>query len=338
MSRNYVSKMLVGTGIANVEGDATVTYSVALAVLTEGQIIAFDFDLANADVGADLASALPGTAITASTKSIGFARGTAVLGEPILAGPIPVANVREALNNPYQAPVNQISTLEALTLPTLGETQIFKVSYHDNLSIIPNQIKQTIVSVYASAANIVSLTTWAAAIAAEFTLQSAELGGNLFVTVTSAGAVVTFTGITVKTASNYNGIDRPETLVFEISSPEITGSTATYTVVDPATAAKAGQGDVAKIAWLEEQHMGRLGYADRRMWNNTKKYQSQIVAGITDYETLVINADQFTEGDMQGLRANPIGVVIATSAAGMAFLETDLANVSLVPEVIDANA
>lgn len=322
MSRNYVSKMLVGTGIANLTG-APVT----LAELTEGQIIAFDFDIANA----------ANTSITADTKFIGFARGTATLGEPILAGPIPVAGITDAINNPYAAPVNQISTLQVLTVPAVGETAIFKVAYHDNLSIIPNQIKQSVIGLVATAANTATPTTWAAAIAAEFNLQTAELGGNLFVTVTSATDTVTFTGITVKTASNYNGIDRPETLVFEISIPETVGSTGTYTVVDPVTAAKAGQGDVAKIAWLEEQHMGRLGYSDRRMWNNTKKYQSQIVAGITNYEVLVISADQWTEGDMQGLRANPIGALIATSAAGQALLETDLAVAGIVPVVVAAH-
>ena len=100
--RNYVAKMLVGTGIANVTAS-----SVALAALTEGQIIAFDFDKANE---AD-------TSVSATTKNIGFARGTAVLGEAILAGPIPVSGVREALNNPYAAPVNQISTLTVTAVP-----------------------------------------------------------------------------------------------------------------------------------------------------------------------------------------------------------------------------
>ena len=183
MSRNYVSKMSVGTGIANLTGAP-----VDLAALTEGQIIAFDFDEAN---GAD-------TSVSATTKLIGFARGTAVLGEPILAGPIPVAGVREALNNPYQAPVNQISTLTVTAVPAVGETAIFKVIYHDNLSIIPNQIKQTVVGVIATTANVVSTTTWATAIKAESVKQTAELGGNLFVAVTSAAAVVTFTGITLK--------------------------------------------------------------------------------------------------------------------------------------------
>jgi hypothetical protein len=317
--RNYVAKMLVGTGIANVTAS-----SVALAALTEGQIIAFDFDKANE---AD-------TSVSATTKNIGFARGTAVLGEAILAGPIPVSGVREALNNPYAAPVNQISTLTVTAVPAVEETVTFKVIYHDNLSIIPNQIKQTIVSVVADATNAASVGAWAAAISAEFNKQT---GGNLFVAVTVSGAVVTFTGLTVLTSSSYNGIDRPETLVFEVAVPDTANTTATYTVVDPATAAKAGQGDVAKIAWLEEQHIGRLGYADRRMWNNTKKYKSQIVAGITQYETLVINADQHTEGDMQGLRANPVGALIATSAAGMALIEVDLAFAGIVPEVIAAH-
>jgi len=259
--------MLVGTGIANLTGGP-----VALAALTEGEIIAFDFDQANA---AD-------TSVSATTTSIGFARGTASLGEPILAGPIPVKGIQDAINNPYQAPVNQISTLQVTATPEVGKTAIFKVAYHDNLSIIPNQIKQTTIAIVADATNAATASTWAAAISAEFNKQNAELGGNLFVTVEVTTDTVTFTGITLKTQSNYNGIDRPETLVFEIGAPDTSNTTATYVVVNPATAAKAGQGDASKVAWMEEQHMGRLGYADRRMWNDTKKYRSQLVAGITD--------------------------------------------------------
>jgi len=318
MSRNYVSKMLVGTGIAN-----TTLAAVALEDLTDGQIIAFDFDVANE---AD-------NSITADTTNIGFARGTATLGEPILAGPIPVAGIRTVNNNPYAAPVNQISTLQVTAVPAVDETAIFKVAYHDNLSIIPNQIKQSVIGLVATAANTATPTAWAAAIAAEFNLQT---GDNLFVTVTSATDTVTFTGITITTASNYNGINRPETLVFEIARPETMGSTGTYVIVDPTTEAQAGQGDVAKIAWLEEQHMGRLGYSDRRTWS-ARKYQSQIVSGITDYEVLVIRADIELEGDMQGLRANPIGALIATSAAGQALLETDLATAGIVPVVVAAH-
>jgi hypothetical protein len=322
MSRNHVSKMFVGVGIANVTASA-----IALAALTEGQIIAFDFDNANA---AD-------NGLTSTSTNLGFARGTAVLGEPILAGPIPIDNIREANNNPYQAPVNQISTLTVATTPSVGKSAIFKVVYHDNLSIIPNQIKNTTIAVVADAANTASTTTFAAAIAAEFNKQTSELGGNLFVTVTSAAAIVTMTGITLLTQSNYNGIDRPETLVFEIGIPEEgDGTHGTYAVA-LTNKALPGQGDTSKIAWLEEQHMGRLGYADRRMWNNTKKYQSQLVAGVTAYETLVINGDDYREGDMQGLRANPVGVVVAAAAAGQALIEADLLRAGIVPVVIPAN-
>jgi hypothetical protein len=323
MSRNHVSKMLIGDGIANLTG-APVT----LAALTEGQLIAFDFDKAS----------LANTSISAATINIGFARGTAVLGEAIIAGPIPVSGISDATNNPYAAPVNQVSTLLATVLPTVGKTAIFKVIYHDNLSIIPNQIKSTTIAVTADAVNTATLDTWAIAISDEFNKQTAELGGNLFVTVAHPVAnTVTFTGITVATQSKYNHIDRPETLVFEIGAPSDEPEQGTYTV-GLTTAAEPGQGDKSKIAWMEEQHMGRLGYADRRMWNNTKKYESQIIAAITDYEVLVVNADQWTEGDMQGLRANPIGAVIATDAAGQAFIEADLAFAGIVPVVVAAHA
>lgn len=319
MSRNHVSKLLVGVGVANVPAS-----SVALAALTEGQIIAFDYDLGNA---AD-------NAITADTENVGFARGTSVLGEAIIAGPISVGSIIEANNNPYEAPRNKSMTLTVATVPTVGNTPIIKVSYHDNLSIIPNQIKQTTIAVLADAVNTASTTTFAAAIAAEFNKQTAELGGNLFVDVTSATNVVTFVGQTISTQSKYNGIDRPESVNFEIGAPSDVPADGTYTVATTVTL-RHGQGDPAKIAWLEEQHMGRLGWSDRRMWN-TPKYPSQVDAAV-DYETLVINSDSWKEGDMQGLRANPVGAIVCSAATPMGLLEVDLARAGIVPVVVPAS-
>ena len=139
--RNYVAKVLLGVDTANVK----TTNDIALAALTVGQIIAFDWDT---QLG-----------LVAGSKNIGFARGTAVLGEPIVAGPIPKAGITSAILNPYKAAVKQKRTLTVSTVPTVGKTCIFKVSYYDNLSIIPNQIKQTAVAIQADATNTASTTT-----------------------------------------------------------------------------------------------------------------------------------------------------------------------------------
>ena len=141
--RNHVSKVLIGTADANV---ATVD-DLGPATVPVGNIIAYDFDTNGS--------------IVATTKNIGFAKGTAVLGEPIIAGPIPKAGITDAILNPYKAAVNKVMTLTCSAVPTVGKTIIAKVVYHDNLSIVPNQIKQTAVSLTADAANTASVTTWA---------------------------------------------------------------------------------------------------------------------------------------------------------------------------------
>jgi len=330
MSRNHVSKVLVGAGLAN----AGVAAAVALEALTEGQIIAFDFDNANRAWSANT-DGNRGNVVDATTKNIGFARGTAVLGEPLMAGPIPVGGVSSAVENAYEAPRVQIKTLTVGTVPVAGQTAIVRVMYRDNLSIVPNQIKQTIVGVLATAVNIASTTTWAAAITAEFVKQTAELGGNLFVDVTSSAAVITFTGQVLTTQSNYNGIDRPEALSFEIGIPESGQDQGEYTLAETQTL-RHGQGDPAKVMWMEEQAMGRFGFADRRQWFNTKKYPSQ-VDGSKTYVTLVINADIVLEGDLQGVRSNPIGAIVAAESGTLAALKTDLARAGVVPEAIAAS-
>lgn len=315
MSRNHVSKVLVGIDTVN-----TNAAQKDLEALTEGQVIAFDFDT--------------GIEIVAATKNIGFARGSAVLGEPIVAGPIPKAGISDIILNPYNAPVNKEMTLTVSAVPTVGKTVICKVIYHDNLSILPNQIKQTVIAVTANAVNAASTTTWAAALAAEFNKQTAGLGGNLFVTVTSATNVVTFVGQTLTTASDYNGIDRPETLNFEIGAPYDDADLGTYAVATT-VALESGQGDPAKVAWMEDQAQGRIGYSDRRMWNNTKKFTPTAVAGET-YATMVITADIQVEGDMQNTRNNPIGVVVCGASAQLTNIIADLARASIVPTTVAA--
>lgn len=313
--RNHVSKVLVGIDTVN-----TNAAQKDLEALTEGQVIAFDHDT--------------GIEIVAATKNIGFARGTAVLGEPLVAGPIPVGGITDAILNPYKAAVNKQMTLTVTSVPTVGKTAIFKIAYHDNLSIIPNQIKQTVVAITANATNAASTATWAAAIAAEFNKQTAELGGNLFCTVSSATNVVTFVGQTLTTASSYNGIDRPETLNFEIGAPNDEPDQGVYAVA-VSVALASGQGDPSKVAWMEDQAQGRFGHSDRRMWNNTKKFVPTADPGET-YATLVITANIQVEGDMQNTRNNPIGVVICGASAQVTNILADLARANVVPTTVAA--
>lgn len=310
--RTHVSKVLIGVATKNIAATDDLTPLTAPV----GAVIAFDWETR--------------TSIVAATKIIGFAKGTAVIGQPITAGPFPKDLITSAIVNPYKAAVNKKITLTVSAVPTVGKTAIIKVTYHDNLSIIPNQIKQTAIAVTANATNAATTATWAAAIAAEFNKQT---GANLFVTVTSSTNTVVFEGITLTTASGYNGIDRPESLNFEVGAPD-DAALGTYTQV-VTTPLSLGQGDPAKMAWLEDQHMGRLGYSDRRSWNDGKKYQSQVVAGQT-YATLVINGNVEVEGDMQGTYKAPVGVIIGGSSASVAVLVTDLATAGIVVTTVAA--
>jgi hypothetical protein len=306
MSRTHVSKVLVGAALAN-----TSIAQVALSALADGKIIAFDFDT--------------GIDIKATTKNIAFAQGTSVLGQPIISGKIPIAGIKDVIQSPYAAPVNKAQTLTVTAVPTVGKTVVFKVIYHDNLSIIPNQIKQSIIAVTADAVNTASTTTWAAAIEAAFDAQE---GSNLFVTVSSAANVVTFTGNVISTASSYNRIDRPEALNFEISTQD-DSALGVYTVAT-SVALVGGVGDPARVAYAEDMAQGRQGFSDRRSWNDSKKFVPFAVAGET-YRGLVINADVDVEGDMQAIRHNPVGAVLYCSGNAVADILTDLAVAGVVP-------
>lgn len=312
MSRNHVSKVLCGIDTAN-----TNAAQKNVEALTDRQLIAYDYDT--------------GIEIVATTKNIAFARGTANLGEALVAGPIPIAGITTAILNPFKAAVNKEMTLTVTAVPTVGKVAIIRVSYHDNLSIIPNQIKQTVIGIEATTTNTATTTTFAAAITAEFNKQ---LGTNLFVTITSAANVVTFVGIVLTTQSNYNGIDRPETINFEIGAPTNEAEFGIYAIAQ-SVALAIGQGDASKVAWIEEQSMGRFGFSDRRLWNDTKKYPSQVVAGET-YDVLVITADVEGEGDMQGVIKHPIGAVLCGESDTLALVLVDLAVAGVVPLAIPA--
>lgn len=312
--RTYVSKVLAGIDTVN-----TNAAQKDVEALTDRQLIAYDFDT--------------GIEIIATTKNIGFARGTSVLGEALIAGPIPVAGI-SAILNPYKAAANKVMRLAVSSTPTVGKTVIFKVIYHDNLSIIPNQIKQTAIALVADAANTASATTWAAAISAEFNKQTAELGGNLFVTVAPSTGNVDFTGVTLLTASDFNHIDRPEAVNFEVGAPSDEPEHGVY-VVTTTTPLAIGQGDAAKVAWMEEQSMGRFGFSNRRTWNDTKKYPSQVVNGET-YDVLVLQANIQSEGDLQDTINVPVGAVICGESDSVVNMLIDLAVAGVVPTTVAA--
>lgn len=309
--RNFVSKVFVGTGVANVK-----TLEVGLDALADKQIIAYDADT--------------GLGLVAGSTNIKFAMGTAVLGEPVISPAIPKAAITAFNSNAYQAAVKKKMTLTVTAVPTAGKSPIHKIVYHDNLSIIPNQIKQTAISVEAESGD--TTTTYAAKIAAEFNKQAD--GGQLFVAVTTATNVVTFESLVLSSQSAYNHIDRPEVVNFEISDAGYDDASLGAYTIATTVALKPGQGDAAKIAWLEENAQGRRGYNDRRLWNNAAhQYVPNAVAGI-EYVTYVIEANDVKEGDMQDTRSNPIGIVFCTSAATGALVLVDLATAGVVPTVV----
>lgn len=307
--RNHVSKVLVGTSTAN-----TNAAPITLAGILDGKLIAFDFDTR--------------VEVAATTVNLGFAMGTPKLGEPIIAGPIPVRGISSAILNPYEAAVPMQATLTVTAVPNPGETALFKVIYQDNLSILPNKMKQTLISIVGQTGD--TTASIATAIAAEFNKQEFR-----FVNVSAATNVVTFVAQTISTASAYNGIDRPESVVFEIGAPVYDTAKGVYAVA-VTVPGKSGQGDPAKIAWLEDQAMGRRGFSDRRSWNDTRQYKTLAKAGTT-YATLVINADAHVEGDMQDLRANPVGVILAGDGGTLATIVTDLARAGVVPTTVAAS-
>lgn len=329
--RNYVSKCFLGVGVA----------SEAPATLSLGEISVYDFET--------------GAPVIATTKQIAFARGLDVVGEPLLSGPIDVAGVQSIVATKGVAAVQQVSTLTVATVPTVNSATglypasvLFNVTYHDNLSILPNKMKQTIVSVVPDAVNTASTTLWAAAIAAAFTAQEFK-----YVTAVASAATVIFTGIAITTATKYNHIDRPEFVVFEVGYP--TASSFDYShqgsyTLAATTAPVSGSGIKAKLQWMEEQYMGRQGFADRRLWDDTKKYPTQInevafpvaTVAATDIvigavPQLVLIGDNWREGDMQGQRANPVGQVLAADCTSMNLILGDLRSITALASLVPAD-
>ena len=282
--RTYVSKMLVGP--------------VGSAAIAVGEVAAAPW----ADIVALLAA---GTALPAAAGSDEFGivkRTEDVEGNPayVTAGPFDT-DKSEANDNQYKAPVAQVvtATLDVTGLVD-GDVIMVRVAYHDNLSIIPNQIKFTLASVvYKSGMDIAQAVTDA------FNAQE-----FIFVNVAKASATtVTFTSKILTGASQYNHINRPEVIFFEVAG-DVKGDNAVLTAA-LTTPGVVPQGTAAQIAWMEEQHMGRRGYSDRISWNDGKKYPVQADPAKT-YDVLVITANKIVEGDMQDNRSNPVGAVVAS--------------------------
>lgn len=300
--RTHVGKMLVGVGLGvgtPVAGEwAVAPWAAIQALLTSG-------------------TTLPAAA---ASDEFGYVQAVAdPLGGTvnfITSGPFSSAN-SIVEQNPYDAAVQQVTTVTVdVTDMVDGKAYIIKVVYHDNLSIIPNQMKFTTVSVvYLST---MTATLFADAVTAAFNAQD-----FIFVSVANTAGVITFTGLVLQTASAYNRIDRPEMVVFEVGVGDMTyGSYITgIFVVATSQAAELGQGSAAQIAWMEDNHQGRRGYADRRMWNNTKKFVPSAVAGTT-YHTFIVTDDKNVEGDMQNIRHNPIGATMAATSATAAAVVT----------------
>lgn len=290
--RTHVAKMFVGVGLGvgtpAVNEVAVAPWAAIQALLNSG-------------------TTLPAAA---ASDQFGFVYKNPA-GTLLTSGPFSSANSLVD-QNLYDAGVLQKSTLTVdVTDAVDGKAYIIKVVYHDNLSIIPNQMKFTTVSVVWTTG--MTATQFAAAIAVAFNTQD-----QLFVAVTSAAAVVTFESVVLTSASAYNRIDRPEYVVFELAVGDMTyGSypTGMFVKVDPSVAVELPQGTPAQIAWMEDNHQGRRGFADRRMWNDTKKFVP-VADPTKTYNTLIVTDNKNVEGDMQDIRHNPIGSVIAEVVGG----------------------
>ena len=276
---NPVSKVLVGTGVAYKD----------INTLTEGQLCGFDYDA-------------PGP-ITSDSVRIGFAMGTATPGQPVLSAIIPAGSITDALRNNYQAPRNKEMELTVTDVPEAGKSAVFKINYQDSLSIVPNQLKNTMVSIQAVDGE--TAASFATKIAAAFNIQE----DNLFCTVTASSNVVTVAANTVSTQSKYNRINRPESLIFTISVPGVDEAVGTYSTATTVSH-RAGQGDPAKVAYMEDQAQGRRGYSDRRNVMDPKRFSPSVNPSST-YDVVVINATVQVHDFIGSTQGAPIGVVLA---------------------------
>jgi len=326
--RNYVSKMLVGQGVANV----ATTDDLDIHSVADGKVAIFDWD------------APSDSSVTAATKLIGVVKGGSA-GQ-IIAGPFPKASLK-VFRREYSAGRQQKGTLQVTSVPgtdAVGLAVVFKVIYHQNLSIVPNQIKAFTWSVPIDDADAAgSASDFAAKIKAGLDAAiAADSDKMVYFTAAISGDTITFTAKEMESAKEYNEIDRPEQLIFELAATAkvIKGGVVyedsfsqgssydkgEYTLVDQSVTPIMANGTESHVKWMEDQHMGRLGFSDRRMWNDTKKYKYQAQDGAT-YDYLILSADLPSEGDLQDTMNFPVGCVIASTEATTAVLATDLETV-----------
>ena len=327
--RTYVSKMLVGVGDANVSG--TDNFNIHTGIV-DGNVVAFDWDKPST------------SSITAETKLIGFVKGQSAAKGNIIAGPFPVSSMKVYRREQADA-VQQQGTLTVTDVPgadSVGHSIVFQTIHHQNLSLVPNQIKSFMWSVNIDEADTSgSAAAFAQKIYDEWKAamdQHVAEDGVMYVQLADP-TTATITATAQAVEGSYNGIDRPEQIVFEFSATakvirngqtyedtfteDASADKGTYTIVNQSVAPVMANGTYDHVRWMEDQHQGRLGFSDRRMWNNTKKYEYQAVSG-SKYDYLIVEANLQAEGDQQNLMNWPVGCVIASTTATTDLLETDL--------------
>ena len=288
--RNYVQKVFVGKGIAykapfDVDGNIT---------LAEDEVMAFDWDTKEA--------------VTATTGLVGFHLG---LDQGIVTGPVNTKLRMNNLKTAYTAQVAQAVTVTVTAIPLPYTEVLFRVLVHDNLSIVPNQMKQIFASVIVD--DVDTIDTFAAKVRENLTVAMKRRN---FGTISGAGAEII---VTSNVDLAYNQINRPEVIYIEVGVPANGAYTLTETLgVHPS-------GEAEQVMWLEDLNAGRYGFSDRTNWN-AKKYQHQAIAGTT-YDIFSVNANIDVEGDMQDIRFNPVGILMALEVGASDPLITEIAPV-----------
>jgi hypothetical protein len=278
--KNYVQRVLVGAGVPWAAGVNP----------AENEVMAFDWDTK--------------LICDSTTTKVGLKCGN--LGG-IVVGPIGSRLESHNFSSAYRAGTPSAPTITVTGLPAAGQPTdfVFKVIIHDNLSIIPNQIKQVMAAV--SSEGAADADAFADKIAAA--LNVAQGDRNVF-NATAAAGVITVTAANV---GDYNDITRPEIIVLEIANIE-----GPFTF-GAGTAMVTPNGTPDQVMWLEDLHAGRYGFSDRTNWNS-KKYPHQAKDGET-YSMYSIDALIPVEGDMQDVRLNPVGAIMALTAVDIAFTD-----------------
>ena len=313
--RNQVSPVFSGTAASLESGAAD------FAGLALNGVLAFDAD--------------NDTAISSSTSKIGIVKRFGPNDQGLMFVELDVDKITLAKSNSktnYTAKSMSLTVSELPDASAIGQGIVFKVMLKQNLSIVPNQQKFILAPVQVTEANIATTTAFAAAIADAISLADNNKAFQ-YVSASSSGAKVTVTALPVATATpeGYNHIDRPEYLDFELNAPDTDLGSPTeygaYTIaVESAQVLPIGAGP--DVVYMEEMAQGRLGFTDRRSWN-VKKYEASADLS-KSYDILTINSEKVVEGDLQGLRSNPVGVTLALESAAVIITDIERADVKFV--------